>query len=134
MRVCNRIDQLPCDANFPRRLPHRPLEDIAHAEPSPDFLESTARPLKVKLELRAITNSDLKRDSAVMMSSTIPSAKYSCSGSELRLVKGRTAIEGLSGKGRAGFGCCAGVSLTVTLAGPFASRTGPTKRKPLRGN
>ena len=39
MRACNRIDQLPCDANFPRRLPHRPLEDIAHAEPSPDFLD-----------------------------------------------------------------------------------------------
>src|SRR5882762_6373089 len=39
MRACNRIDQLPCDADFPRRLPHRPLEDIAHAEPSPDFLD-----------------------------------------------------------------------------------------------
>src|SRR4029077_6320020 len=39
VRACNRIDQLPCDANFPRRLPHRPLEDIAHAEPSPDLLD-----------------------------------------------------------------------------------------------
>ena len=50
-------------------------------------------------ELRAITNSDLKRDSAVMMSSTTPSAKYSCSGSPLRLVNDNTAIEGLSGSG-----------------------------------
>src|SRR6267154_3947981 len=47
-----------------------------------------------------MTNSALKRDRAVMMSSTIPSAKYSCSGSELRLVKGRTAIEGLLGRAR----------------------------------
>src|SRR3954447_6558567 len=39
MRACNRIDQLPCDANFPRRLAHRPLEDVADAEPSPDFLD-----------------------------------------------------------------------------------------------
>src|SRR5260370_12070249 len=39
MRACNRIDQLPCDADFPRRLPHRPLKDIAHAEPAPDFLD-----------------------------------------------------------------------------------------------
>ena len=39
MRACNRIDQLPCDANFPRRLAHRPLEDVAHAKPSPDFLD-----------------------------------------------------------------------------------------------
>ena len=37
------------------------------------------------------------RDSAVMMSSTMPSAKYSCSGSPLILVNGRTAMEGLSG-------------------------------------
>src|SRR5258708_11743763 len=34
-----------------------------------------------------------------MMSSTIPSAKYSCSGSPLMLVNGRTAMEGLSGSG-----------------------------------
>jgi hypothetical protein len=35
----------------------------------------------VKLELRAITNRPLKRESAVMMSSPMPSLKYSCSGS-----------------------------------------------------
>jgi hypothetical protein len=29
----------------------------------------------VKLELRAMTNTDLNRDSAVMISSTMPSAK-----------------------------------------------------------
>src|SRR5215471_18231601 len=61
---------------------------------------STARPLKVKLELRAITNSDLKRESAVMISSTIPSAKYSCSRSSLMLWNGRTAMEGSSGSGQ----------------------------------
>jgi len=32
--------------------------------------------LYVNDELRAMTNSDLKRESAVMMSSTMPSAKY----------------------------------------------------------
>ena len=42
------------------------------------------------------------RDSAVMISSTIPSAKYSCSGSPLRLAKGKTAIEGLSRRAAAG--------------------------------
>src|SRR6516164_5025232 len=68
-----------------------------------------------------------------MMSSTMPSAKYSCSGSELRLEKGRTAIEGLSGSGRAGFGSCSKLPVTVAPAGPCASRTCPTKRKPLRG-
>ena len=37
------------------------------------------------------------RESAVMISSTMPSAKYSCSGSPLILAKGSTAIDGLSG-------------------------------------
>ena len=32
-----------------------------------------------------------------MMSSLIPSEKYSCSGSPLMLLKARTAMEGLSG-------------------------------------
>jgi hypothetical protein len=45
-----------------------------------------------------MTNSHLMRESPAMMSSTMPSAKYSCSGSPLRLVKGKTATEGLSGK------------------------------------
>src|SRR5215469_7715718 len=40
------------------------------------------------------------RDNAVM---TMPSAKYSCSGSPLMFVKGSTAMEGLSGRARAGF-------------------------------
>jgi hypothetical protein len=56
-------------------------------------------PLYAKLELRAITNSNLKRDRPVMMSSTRPSTKYSCSGSPLIFWKGKTAMEGLSGKG-----------------------------------
>ena len=51
----------------------------------------------MKLELRAMTNSHVIRESAVMISSTMPSAKYSCSGSPLILVKASTAIDGLSG-------------------------------------
>ena len=56
----------------------------------------------MKLELRAMTKSQRMRDSAVMISSTMPSAKYSCSGSPLILAKGSTAIDGLSGSGSAG--------------------------------
>ena len=41
-----------------------------------------------------------------MMSSTTPSAKYSCSGSPLMFVNGSTAMEGLSGSG-SGFGSLA---------------------------
>ena len=52
-----------------------------------------------------MTNSDGKRDSAVMMSSAMPSAKYSWSGSALIFVNGSTAIDGLSG--RLGIGAAA---------------------------
>jgi hypothetical protein len=34
-----------------------------------------------------------------MISSTMPSAKYSCSGSPLMFANGSTAIDGLSGRG-----------------------------------
>ena len=44
-----------------------------------------------------MTNRELQWDNAVRISSAIPSAKYSCSGSPDILVKGSTAIEGLSG-------------------------------------
>ena len=60
-------------------------------------LISTGRPLYVKLELRAITKNDRTRDSPVIMSSAIPSEKYSCSRSPLILVNASTAIDGLLG-------------------------------------
>ena len=46
-----------------------------------------------------MTKSQGIRANAVIMSSTTPSAKYSCSGSPLMFWNGRTAIEGLSGSG-----------------------------------
>jgi hypothetical protein len=46
-----------------------------------------------------MTKSHLIRESAVMFSSTMPSAKYYCSGSPLMFWNGSTAIDGLSGKG-----------------------------------
>src|ERR1700719_3571281 len=50
-----------------------------------------------------MTWSHLIRDKPVMMSSTMPSAKYSCSGSPLILVNGNTDIDGLSGNGSRSF-------------------------------
>jgi len=46
-----------------------------------------------------MTKNHLIFDNAVMISSTMPSAKYSCSGSPLMFWNGRTAIDGLSRKG-----------------------------------
>jgi hypothetical protein len=43
-----------------------------------------------------MTNSDLKRDNSVMMSSVMPSEKYSCCGSLLILTNGSTTSDGLA--------------------------------------
>jgi hypothetical protein len=72
--------------------------------------------LYAKLEFRAITNSQGSREIAVVISSTMPSAKYSCSGSPLILAKGSTAIDGLSGSGNAAGGT---VSCSVAGDGPI---------------
>src|SRR5208337_171023 len=73
---------------------------------------------------------DLVQDScesferAVMMSSDMPSAKYSCSASPLMLANGSTAIDGLSGAaGRAG---SFSSDLVSTGAAGFASAGDPT--------
>ena len=58
---------------------------------------SGALPLYAKVELRAMTKKPRSFDKAVMMSSAIPSPKYSCSGSPLMFWNGKTAIDGLSG-------------------------------------
>src|SRR5215510_10987490 len=39
MHARYRINQLSCDANLVRRLVHRPFEDVAHAERTPDLLD-----------------------------------------------------------------------------------------------
>src|SRR5205085_11674330 len=95
-------------------------------------------PWYVKLELRAMTKSQRERDRPVTISSTIPSAKYSCSGSPLRFSNGSTAIDGLSGGDSFG-GSCDSVrsGLTADRADAPAldgrsSLTSPTKRNPLR--
>ena len=51
-------------------------------------------------EFRAMTKNQRSFESAVMMSSLMPSEKYSCSGSPLIFANGRTAIAGLSSAGR----------------------------------
>ena len=55
---------------------------------------STERPLSVNAELRAITNSERMHESAVVMSSTRPSTKYTCSGSSLMFWNGNTTSDG----------------------------------------
>src|SRR5262245_61238491 len=93
---------------------------------------SMACPLYVKLEFRAITKSQRIRDRAVMISSTIPSAKYSWSGSPLMFWKGRMAIEGLSGKASLGEDCNAPALTPSELADGCQLQTATSRERPER--
>ena len=87
---------------------------------------SSDLPLYAKLELRAITKNQRNRVSAVIMSSVIPSARYSCSFSPLKLANGRTAIDGLCSRSIGG-----DLVSAISSVGPCAGS--PTKRYPTRG-
>ena len=63
-----------------------------------------------------------------MMSSVMPSAKKSCSGSPLMLVNGSTAIEGRWGSAKTGFA----PQTSPGAAAGVLSCTSPTNRRPLR--
>ena len=80
-----------------------------------------------------MTKNQRSFDSAVMMSSLIPSEKYSCSGSPLMLMKGSTAIAGRSGRGSAG-ACCFSADGAAAAVLSAVSVTSPTKRTPLRAD
>src|SRR6266851_7248286 len=84
---------------------------------------------------------------AVVKSSVMPSLKYSCLGSSLMLAKGRTAIEGLSGMGRAGVcaegmdadgaggrneRCCTTTTVAVMIVSPTIEKT--PRRRYFRAN
>ena len=91
------VDELRGDADAIASAANAAFEHVADAELAADLPDIDRLALVLKAELRAMTNSSENRDSSVMMSSVMPSLKYSCSGSPLRFVKGSTAIEGLSG-------------------------------------
>ena len=78
------------------------------------------------ISVEVLRRGERMRGSAVVISSTIPSAKYSCSGSALIFTKGRTAIDGLSRI--VGADAVSG----FVRSGERSSRTVPTKRTPLR--
>ncbi len=105
----------------------RTLPSTTYCTPSSaaNFCTSTARPLNLNEELREITNSSRNRDSSVMMSSVMPSAKNSCSGSPLMLLNGSTAIDGLSARSRAPADLAAAGSFAA--AGAMAALPAPDR-------
>src|SRR5712691_3249814 len=69
-----------------------------------------------------MTKSQRIRESAVMISSTMPSLKYSCSGSPLMFWNGKTEIDGLSGRESVDF-------VDVPLAGSEELGVSPSRTR-----
>ena len=76
----NRIDELSADADAITSATDAAFKNVAHAGSRPTCRKSGDLPLYWKLEFRAMTNSSEKRDKSVMMSSVMPSLKYSWPG------------------------------------------------------
>ena len=93
------FDQLACDPDAIAGPSDAAFENVANAQLAADLSHVNCATLVGEAGLRAMTNNPPTRERAVMISSTIPSAKYSCSGSPLMFVNGRTATDGLSGSG-----------------------------------
>ena len=78
------------------------LEHVADAELPADLAHVDRLALVGEARVAGDDEEALSRDSAVVMSSVMPSAKNSCSGSALMLSNGSTAIDGRSGSGQRG--------------------------------
>jgi hypothetical protein len=72
------IDKLGSDADTVAGAANAALQHVARTQLASDLphIDGPA-PLYLKLELRAMTRSSENRDSSVMMSSVMPSLKYS---------------------------------------------------------
>jgi hypothetical protein len=104
MCVAPGVNQLGIDADVVARSPHAPFQDIAHGRLAADLLGADALALIGNAVLCEITSMSAIRDKSVVRSSVIPSAKYCCSGSLLRLTNGSTTIDSRDAAGGREFG------------------------------
>ena len=105
MSIICRIDELGRDPKVVSRLSDAALQDVTDVEVYwRSRGPSSWLPLNVIAELREMTRRSRTWDRSVMISSVIPSQKYSWSFSGLRSVKGRTTMDfsGTAGDGARG--------------------------------
>src|SRR5215472_13641902 len=98
MRTAVGVDRLRGDAHPTAALTHRAFEHVADAEFTRDLLHIDSPTFAGKARIARDEPADPAErcdDSSIM-----PSTKYSCFGSPLRLAEGSTAIDGLSGNAR----------------------------------
>ena len=91
------VDQLRGDPQSVAGPPHAAFEHVAHTEVLRHLPHVDGAALVDERRVAGDHREARNRLSAVMMSSTTPSANQSCPGSPPRLAKGRTARAGLAG-------------------------------------
>src|SRR5438105_3493270 len=99
------VDQLSRDPHPVAGTPHAAFEHVANAEFARHPGNINRRSLVGECRIARDDKNARLRDGAVMMSSTMPSAKYSCSASPLKFWNGRIAIDGFSGRAGTGTAC-----------------------------
>jgi len=119
------IDELRLFSACLRTLPSSTMRTLSCAA-----ICATSRfsPLNWNDEVRAATLSSGTRASTLRISSEIPSEKYSCSLSELRLTKGRTAMDGVVATASAAGAGCAGFRTKKYQMVPGAAANTPMAR------
>src|SRR5207249_9485465 len=90
--------QLDGDPEAIPSLADAPLSTIATLSFAPTSARSTARPRNAMDDVRAATRRPASWASALLISSAIPSLRYSNSGSPLGFANGKTAIDSASAK------------------------------------
>src|SRR5688572_19627912 len=108
MRAGFAIDELGNNPEPPPGSANTAFEDVADAQVFRDLANVNCLVLIDKARGARGHRKRLKRLRAVMISSTTPSAKYSCSASPLMLSKGMTAMVAAAGAGGFVVGACAG--------------------------
>jgi hypothetical protein len=96
MRIGLGVDQLGVHADPVVSPPDAAFQYVAHTKLAPDLpCVDPFVPVGERV-LREITSIPASRDRSVVRSSVIPSAKYCCSLSSLRLANGRTTIDSVA--------------------------------------
>ena len=93
------VDQLPGDPHPIAGFAHTAFEHVAHAELLRHLLHVDQLALVGEGGVAGDDKSHGSRAIAVVISSTMPSTKYSCSASPVMFWNGNTASDGLSGSG-----------------------------------
>src|SRR5215468_1570616 len=100
MRTAVGVDRLRGDAHPTAALTHRAFEHVADAEFTRDLLHIDSLTFIGKARIARDDEEPADPAERGDDSSIMPSTKYSCFGSPLRLAEGSTAIDGLSGNAR----------------------------------